>query len=504
MTGVQPLERTTATTGRLPALLLAASAVLGLLSFLVPALQRARYPYELTFFEASTADVVARLAEGLPLYAAPSPDFVSWPYPPLYFVLSSVVVDVLGPSLPAARAVSLVAAVVVLLLLGAIAWVATRSLLASIVAPGLYAATFRVAGAAADTARVDSLLLALLLATLLAAMRARTWRGGLLVGALVTAAFLTKQNALLAAAPVLAALLWRRRQAGATALAVACAGTVGSLVVGTVVTEGWYWPVVVQQLLGHGVAAPWIAGYPVLDLALPFAGALAALGILWRAARPLNMRLRWPDDRLVLAAGVAGLVLAGWIGRLHEGGASNVAMPGHAALALAVTCVGAALYRAPGVRDRHRTWAATLVLVQVLALIAFRADVVPDEADRRAGDRFIERLRDVPGGVLVVSHPFYARLAGKASAASSIAVNDLLASRDSRARSALVSQLPWSLAPFNAVVVDNRDDAARLGPELARDFTLVTDDVIGADAFRPMTDEPARPHLLYLRTRAAS
>lgn len=52
---------------------------------------------------------------------------------------------------------------------------ASGSTAAGVVATGLYAATYRVSGAWADTARVDSLLLALLLAAVLVGMRVRTW-----------------------------------------------------------------------------------------------------------------------------------------------------------------------------------------------------------------------------------------------------------------------------------------------------------------------------------------
>ena len=76
---------------------------------------------------------------------------------------------------------------------------------------------------------------------------------------------------------------------------------------------------------------------------------------------------------------------------------------------------------------------------------------------------------------------------------------DLLASRPSRARDAVASQLPWSLAGYAVVIADSPDDASRLGPELQRDFTLVTADVLPGDDFTPVTDVPAKPSLVYVR-----
>ena len=154
------------------------AGVVGLVGYLVPVLRRVGYPYELSFFEGSTVEVTGRLVDGLPLYGPPAAEFTPWPYPPMYFWVTSMAADVLGLSLPTMRVVSVIASVVVLVLVGVVVHRLTGSAVAALLGMGLYAATYRVSGAWADTARVDSLFLALVMAVIVVAMRARGAAGG--------------------------------------------------------------------------------------------------------------------------------------------------------------------------------------------------------------------------------------------------------------------------------------------------------------------------------------
>ncbi|MGB7980229.1 MAG: glycosyltransferase family 39 protein [Candidatus Nanopelagicales bacterium] len=477
--------------------------VVGLVGYAVPVLRRLRYPYELSFFEGSTVEVSGRLVDGLALYGPPSAEFTPWPYPPMYFWVTSVAADLMGLSLPTMRVVSVIASVAVLALVGLVVNRMTSSSAAALLGMGLYAATYRVSGAWADTARVDSLFLALVMAVLVVAMRARTPTGGLVVGALVVAAFLTKQNALIAAAPVLLVLLLRRRRVGVIASSVAVIGSMGSVLIGDASTRGWYSPYVVAQLLGHDTRFAWLVYLPVVDVVLPFALIVATLGLLalrhraaWSERRPTGMT----DDAAVVAAGIVGLLLAGLAGRLHDGGSSNVAMPTHLATAI-VLAIALARVAGSGVLTRGELWmAGGAAVAQVLVLQVWLTGIVPTPTDRAAGDQFIAELAAQPSPAIVTSHPYYARLAGQSPAVSTIAVTDLLDTRSSRARTALVGQLPWSLAGVSAVVVDNDATSFLFGTDLADDFTLVSDDAVPGDAFVPVTDFPVKPRWVYVRT----
>ena len=482
------------------------AGTLGIIGYLVPALRRLGYPYELSFFEGSTVEVTGRLVDGLALYGPPSPEFTPWPYPPMYFWLTAGAAELLGLSLPAMRMVSVAASLAVLALIGVVVHRLTGSGPAAVLGAGLYAATYRVGGAWADTARVDSMLLAVAMVLIVVAMRARTWRGGLAVGLLVVVGFLTKQNALIAAAPVLAVLLVRRREAGIVATAVGVGGSVVSVLLGDVATDGWYSPYVVGQLLGHPMRAEWFVWFWLVDVLLPVALVVIVVALLtWRhrRQRAYEPRMQWasiPQESVVVAAGVVGLLLAALAGRLHEGGSSNVAMPAHLATAMVVAV---AMHRlaASGLLSRPELWLlGSVAVAQVVVLQFWRTDIVPTPADGAAGDRFIADLAELPAPVLVTSHPYYARLAGQPTASSTIAVVDLLDTRSTRALDELTDQLPWSLDGVNTVVVDNEATSYLFGDALERDFTRVESEIIPGDDFVPVNDVPVKPRLVYVRT----
>ena len=452
--------------------------------YVTTALQRIGYPYELQFFEGSTVEVSARVTEGLPLYGPPTTDFTPWPYPPLYFWVTGQLAHLTGINLPTLRAVSFVASLVSLLLIVLVVRRVTRSAVAGLVAAGLFAGTYRVTGAWFDAARVDSLLVMLLLAAILVALHARTWRGGVALGSILFLAFLTKQNALIVAVPILLWLLWIRRSVGVAAGVVLASTAIGSIVLGDILTDGWYSPYVVTQLLGHGAVLVWLAEFWVVDLLLPFGIVLVGAAFWWWAPRTRDGRVsasashpppgRAQRDVGVVVASVVGLWLAALAGRLHDGGYINVAIPAHVGMALLLGLLAAAMLQSPATTSRLLLGAASVLALQLVVMAAWHGDVVPSAADRTAGDRFVASLRDLPGAVLVPSHPYYLRLAGLPPHASAIAVDDLLASRPSRSRDALTAQLPWSLDGVSAVLLDAAADARLFGPALTRDFTLVT------------------------------
>lgn len=472
-------------------------------AYVAVAAQRIGYPYELTYFEGSTVEVAARVAAGQPLYGPPTTQFVPWPYPPLYFWLTGALARVAGVELPVLRVVSFVASLAALVLLALIVRRAGGSVVAGIAAAGLLAASFRVSGAFADTARVDSLFLALLLAAVLAGMRARTWRGGVGMGVVLLLAFLTKQNALVVAAPVLLWLLVRRRPVGVGAVVTLAVGVIGSTAIGNLLTDGWYAQYVLLQLPSQSWSLHWLWDFWVQDLLLPFAvsiGVVVVLTVRWRRGRGEKVAAAAGDDRAYLLVCAVGLVLASWVSRVHEGGYANVAMPADAALAGALGLLLAAWLRTRDATTPAVTLVAVALAVQVVVMALAQPGIVPSAADRAAGDRFVQTLRELPGAVLVSTHPYYLRLAGRPTHASAIAIDDVLHSAGGPDR--LSGVVPWDLDGVSAVVLDNATDTRLFGAALARDFTLVTSTVVPDGLFVPETDLPTHPSLLYVRTTA--
>src|SRR6266542_4402426 len=90
-------------------LIVAASAFMAM--YLVVAFVRLGYPFELEWMEGGMVDHVRRIVAGQPIYVRPSLNFVSYLYPPLYYLVSAGLARMIGIGFLPLRLVSLVSSV---------------------------------------------------------------------------------------------------------------------------------------------------------------------------------------------------------------------------------------------------------------------------------------------------------------------------------------------------------------------------------------------------------
>jgi len=482
-----------------PALFRAAAvgaSVVSIALFLVVALGRLAYPYELEWVEGGLADEVQVILRGQMPYAAPSLHAVAYIYPPLYFYLSAAVAALAGAaSFWPLRAVSLAASVAVFALIYALARQAGAQRAASLVAVGLFAACFRFGVDWLVLARVDALFLALFLAGVYALSRARGPRGYLLAGALLALSALTKQTALGMALPLAAWAIYADRRRGwllaAALLAVLAAAWAGF----AWASQGWFG----YYVLGGAGSQPlqfnnWLM-FVRQDLLLPlWPVLLAGLGFVlveWRAGRPVSL---W----LALLAGTAGSVL--WV-LLHLGAAQNNLLP---AFAVAALLGGLAV-------DRALTWAAgrpglaraagpvliyALCVWQMARLAYNPLRSLPTAADRQAGAALVARVAQVQGDVFLPEHGLVAALAGKPGFAHVTAIDDVLATGGPPA-AALLQALRSALRErrFGAVLVDDPDFVRRY-PELPQNYRVAA--TLRNGGFFNVRAPRARPVIVYV------
>ena len=166
-------------------------------AYVLVAIPRVAYPYELEWMEGAMVDHVAHILAGEPLYGPPALEFTPFGYAPVYFYLGAAVAEVLGNGFLALRLVSFACSLGSLVLL--YGWVLreTKDRGAAFLSAALFAACFQIGGSFFDVARVDSVFVLLTLVTLLVTRRASTARGALAAGALFALLLFTKQIALL-------------------------------------------------------------------------------------------------------------------------------------------------------------------------------------------------------------------------------------------------------------------------------------------------------------------
>jgi hypothetical protein len=453
-----------------PVLLRVLAFVLGVVAaaavavFVVLAVRRAVYPYQIEWLEGGAVEHVRRILQGRQLYPAPGIDFVAYPYPPLYFLLSSGVALVTGVGYLPMRIVSIVASLASMGLLYAIVRREGGARWCGLVAAGLFAAGFRVTGGFYDVARVDALLVALLLAGLYAAVRARTPRGFAVAGLLLALAALTKQSALIAGVPVAAVLLLRDRHHGLAFVAGALIPPAVVSLVLQVTSSGWYGRTVVGVVAGHGIDPTWWTGFWSYDLAphlLP-AAVLVALALWWRPAG------RWHVE---LAAAV-GMVGASYVSRLHSASSENVLIPVLAAVALTA---GLVLTRLQGRPAWQQAVVGGLCLAQFWYLAYPPGRQLPPPSQTATARRLQAVIQGLPGEVLVVSHPWEATLAGKGDHAHAGAIADVVRSHDAAPRAAVEASIAAAVQAerFSVLAFDNDQDYAGFPTDLERWYRQV-------------------------------
>jgi|GEM_PF-990602 len=457
------------------------------------------YPYDLEWMEGGVLHGAARIASGDGIYAAPSVDYISFLYTPLYPGLLAALGAIFGLSYQLGRMISILSlAGLALLTIGnAIAWSPRQrgaAFAGAMLGLGLFAAAYPMMEGWYDLVRGDTLFL--LLATGGIVGLSRWARGGegivphrklALAGALLGLSFFAKQTGVIyavACGPIILVLNWRRAPTfvGATALV-----GLGGAALLQKTTGGWFWTYIYQIHHDHD----WNKDrfYKSFDLILThfrYATAILVVGLcVVLACAIVRRRLPGPARALLLWTYVYAVsTLVGALGWGTEFAHYNAFMPAflHGAMACglvvpAVMACAGLLFGAEPVDEQARRAPLTPQRVQARArgrLLAVLATAVvalglgvqlyqarwsptpfmPTARDRAAGDELIATIRALPGRVWVPSHPWYAHLAGKPMYVHRMGVKDVTA-RKPRPIRGLEEALRGH--EFDAIVFDNRD-----------------------------------------------
>ncbi len=429
--------RAPAASHRVLALLAAFSAgvFLALMAFYVPMFAaRFSYPLDLEWMESGVLLHVERMLDGQPIYVAPSADFIPFAYPPLFYHAAALVSLFTGVSFQAARAVSILAALVFPIVFFAAAHPRRRrgtlvySLWAALAGTSLILLEYFTTGSWIDLARPDTLALVLALSGGLVLVKTRTWSGAMLAAGLFSAAFWTKQTMVipLAAAGLWQAVLdWRRAAVFAAAIAILCGGI---MLIAIRATDGWAWFYLREIHQRHA-----------FDVQHAFS----------HTPRLLAMRL-WP----AVLAGLAGLAasrrisaeaafwwllalsgfLAACIGSGTQWAHTNALLPAVVFLPPAAIASWNGFLEDP----EHRTTTQSLLPATAMVLVLFHVhtrhpaarefrNATPTPRDVAAAHAHVRELRASSAPILIPYHPWNARLAGSPGHFHQHALSDIRA-----------------------------------------------------------------------------
>jgi hypothetical protein len=473
-------------------------AVLAVGAYVLVAVARLRSGAELEWMEGGMVDEVARVLAGHSPYGPPSLSATPYLYTPLFTFVSAALAWVVGPGLEPLRAVSIASSLVAFWAVSRLVVEETRDRWAGLVAAGLLAASYVLCGAWFDVARVDSLMLALLLLGLLVARRADGRRAAAGAAVLMVLAVLAKQDALLPAVACVPWLVRRDRRIGAVYTATLVGGLAAAVAALQIWSQGWFLYYVLDVPAAHRLVPASYLGFLTHDLrALWWSAAMVLLAFV--AAR----RIRGSTGVAWWFVGpvVAALVLTGWLGRVHSGGWDNVLIP---AVAGVVILVGVALGVA---RRRTAPWVlaicALAVVGQFVALRWSPTDHLPDRRSERATAAAVDELRRLPGPVYLPGHPWLLTLAGRPSNAQSAALADVLRGPRGEARTRLRNELGAAIREqrFGSVVVDSVTGLSYLPKDFRHYYRFDHDLVPDGGRIRPVTGTRTGPSQVWVPRR---
>jgi hypothetical protein len=424
----------TALPGWWPALLLGLSGLVHLAanaSWVRLALGRVRHPLELGNVEGMLMDSITRLAHGEPLYGPPSIDFVPLAYMPGYLMAVAPLARAFGPHLWEGRLVALVEALILAGLIAQVVWRETRSAVLALAGPGLLFAGYGFAAGTYDLIQPNSQMLMFAVLGLVILRETRGAVGAAVAGLVMAASFFSKQHGLLFGLMVLPwAFFHDRRRLLPYGIALAI-GVLGGFALMTAWFSSWFgfyvydvprhWshlsPVRVLNFVGHDLFGIWgVSSVPAL-LSLGAAARVNARGDD-EASRSLLWWYAW-----------GGGIAAGLLATLDPYAYRHTMMPVVVALALLAPIALQRVLRAVmGPQAPGQTVAAlasTLLLLQYAPLAYSTHSYLPLPHAAETRTAFYERLRQVPGRVLIPYHGFYSTEATGHSSAHLLAIDDI-------------------------------------------------------------------------------
>lgn len=395
-------------------------AVYYIIMYFVLGLNMILFPIDFDWLEGVHLTQMHRWLSGQNLYTAPSLEYTSVIYPPLYIYMSSCFVYLFGESHAPARFVSFLAVIGTQVVLGALVWKKTHSVFATLLTAGFYAGTYGVVHFFYTTARVDSLYV-FLTATFFYAIWIASKKGGaavFLAAASAVGAIFTKQPAALV---VLVLCLWcffcndnRARIAAVVCLIAVLVSHAVPLLTG----NAWFFYYLYEVPSTHPLSLNLLREFLYRDLFRSLsAGLIAALLVFYVLFKKPSEK----KEASLFLMFFTAMMVAGFAPRIKIGGNVNNLMPITAAIAV---CCGLAAGFLQDSKGRHKVL-ITILLIVFNIQILYRLPQFDPAVAARSHAETIEVFRTLEAPVFAPCHPYSPLLAGKNTSAFWGAIYDV-------------------------------------------------------------------------------
>ncbi|MFZ1683726.1 MAG: glycosyltransferase family 39 protein [Candidatus Zixiibacteriota bacterium] len=475
-------------------LLLLTAAVVYLVLLFIIFITRASYPFELEWMEGGAVDHVARVLHGQTIYVPPTIEFVPYIYTPLYYYVSALVALITGIGFLPLRLVSVLSTLGVLVVLYQFARRETGNWRYGLIAAGLYAAAFKLCGAWFDIGRADSLFVFLLILGVYKLRYSQVSRDFILAAVLLWLAFLAKQTAAMATAPLLLAALYQHRNRALPFVLSYVILIAASVIFLDIVHDSWFSYYIFKLPAMHKNDSGQYLGFWVHDIArgLPAIFLLSVLTIAtaWRTNRRTGS--------VFYASLLLGCLATSWSSRFHAGGYDNALMPLCAILTLPAVLALKELPRGPQKTSKGIVANVLLPLVLLAQFGLFwynPVSQIPTSVVESSGATITQTISKMPGELYMPYHGFLPTLAGKSSYAQQMAFKYLV-----QADTILGKELTASLDSaytsqrFALVILDSPSPDPAMNQAYI-EYRNMPDAVM---TFWPLTGMPTRPRFWYV------
>lgn len=394
-----------------------------ILGFIILAVVRMFYPFELEWIEGAYLDQVRWLADGNSLFTQPSIEFIPTNKTPIFFYISAFFLRIMGVGFTAPRLVSTLSAICCFLLLFLITKKETGKAFPAIIAAGIYAASFQFTGTWMDLAKTDSVFLFFILLAFYIGRNYPNSVGFILSGLTFVLAFYTKQLTLpiiLVLAPM--SLITSR---GRTWLQWIITGFFGLAIFFLLDSgsDGWFSFYTLETTSYHQVVFKPLSFW---DSFLKVMWPACILGLFYPAFHIIRdgfaRFIRFNNDNFWHNLGFgSALILASWSVFFKVWTFDNGFMPACAGVGLLAgfgyhqlsTYFNDRTTQSNNKKTTFLIAGIVLTLTQYLLLLYNPFELVPTKSDKRAGESYIQRLKYLNGEVLTFNQGFVNNLAGK-------------------------------------------------------------------------------------------
>ncbi len=428
-----------------------------ILSFVIIAVIRMPYPFDIEWMEGGMVEHSWRLINELSIYTPPSLEFIPFIYTPIYFYLSAFLSEIFGIGFFPLRLLSFVSSLVILYFIYLIVKNQTGSKKIGIISSGFFAACYQLSGFWYDLARVDSLFLALFIVSFYFYLVDNKF-SLVISGVFAALSFLTKQTALIFVVPLMIYSIYYFKWK--SLYYILSFSLVSFLIVlyFNISTQGWFYHWLVEIPVGHQWLYRKFITFWIFDIFQPlfFAFAISVIYLLYK------FKNREFSKFYLYLSVLSGLFLCSWLSRIHLGGYDNVLMPAFLGIALTFGLGMDEIFRRLSeVRDLASRHYQILFLAalsaQFFSLVYNPLPQLVFNKDYEYGYKLIRNLKNYDK-VFIPDHPYISRYASKASYSHYYVLKDFFESNSDKnleLRKEYLSLLEQKY--FDAIILDTRE-----------------------------------------------